>query len=130
LFLSCPVFAPLWGLVRSRVGISSANSFLLHDHFVQFTYSASGARSCRFFMQLLWLCCIRVIWHEPNNRIFKAKESTVLQLLEKVKVNSLWWMKAYNITFDINSHMWWSKPLDFYGNWQTDAWFFCRFFGF
>jgi hypothetical protein len=111
LFLSCPVFAPLWSLVRSWVGISSADPLVLQDHFVQFTYSAGGSRARRSFMQLLWLCCIWVIWHERNNRIFKAKESTVLQLLEKVQVHSLWWMKAYNVNLGINAHMWWSRPL-------------------
>ncbi|KAK2423985.1 hypothetical protein QL285_034394 [Trifolium repens] len=78
LFLSCPVFAPLWSLVPSWIGISSAYLLMLHDHFFQFTYSAGGSRARRSFMQLLWLCCIWVIWHERNNRIFKAKESPVL----------------------------------------------------
>jgi hypothetical protein len=63
LFLSCPVFAPLWSLVRSWIGTSSADPLMLHDHFLQFTYSASGSRARRSFMQLLWLCCIWVIWH-------------------------------------------------------------------
>ncbi|MCH80856.1 70 kDa peptidyl-prolyl isomerase [Trifolium medium] len=34
LFLSCPVFAPLWCLVKSWIGISSADPDLLQDHFV------------------------------------------------------------------------------------------------
>jgi hypothetical protein len=79
LFLSCPVFASLWSLVRSWIGISSADPLVLHDHFLQFTNSAGGSRVCRLFIQLLWLYCIWVVWHERNNRIFKAKESTILQ---------------------------------------------------
>jgi hypothetical protein len=90
LFLSCPGFAPFWSLVRSGIGISSADPLVLHDHFLQFTYSAGGSHARRCFMQLLWLCCIWVVWHKRNNRIFKANESTVLQLLEKVKVHCLW----------------------------------------
>jgi hypothetical protein len=39
------------------------------------------------------------------SRIFKVKESTVLQLLEKVRVHSLWWVKAYNVNVCINSHI-------------------------
>jgi hypothetical protein len=58
LFLSCPGFAPLWSLVRFWVGTSSADPLVLHDNFLQFTYSAGGSRAHRFFMQLLWLCCI------------------------------------------------------------------------
>jgi hypothetical protein len=49
-----------------------------------------------------------MVWHEQNTRIFKAKESTVNQMLEKVKVHSLWWMKTYNVNLCVNSHLWWS----------------------
>jgi hypothetical protein len=31
--------------------------------------------------------------------------------LEKLKVHSLWWVKAYNVNIGLNSHMWWSNPL-------------------
>jgi hypothetical protein len=62
---------------------------VLHDHFRQFVYSAGGSQARRFFMQLFWLCGILVVWPERNNRIFKAKESTVLQMLEKVNVHSI-----------------------------------------
>jgi hypothetical protein len=111
LFLPCPVFTPLWSLVRSWVGVSSADPLLIHDHFLQFVHSAGAPRARRFFMQLLWLCCTWVIWHERNNIIFKAKESSVLQLVKKVKVHSIWWMKAYNVILGLNSHLWWSNLL-------------------
>jgi hypothetical protein len=110
LFLSCPVFAPLWGLLRSWVGFSSADPVSIQDYFVQFSHSAGGSRARRSFLQLHWLCSIWVIWHERNSRIFKAKESTVLQMLEKVKVNSLWWMKTCNMNLGVNPHLWWSSP--------------------
>jgi hypothetical protein len=91
-FLFCPVFAPLWGLIQSWVGISSVDPVSIQDHFVQFTYSVGGSRARHSFLQLLWLFSIWVVWHERNSRIFKAKESTVFQMLEKVKVHSLWWL--------------------------------------
>jgi hypothetical protein len=72
LFLSCPVFASLWGLVRSWIGVSSADPISLQDHFLQFIHSAGGVRAHRSFMQLVWLCCISVMWTERNNRVFKA----------------------------------------------------------
>ncbi|MCH90956.1 kinesin-like protein [Trifolium medium] len=95
LFLSCPVFAPLWSLIRSWVGISSADPLEVHDHFVQFAHSAGSSRARRSFLQLLWLCDIWVVWHERNNIIFKAKKSTVHEMLDKVKTHLLWWMKAF-----------------------------------
>jgi hypothetical protein len=68
-----------------------------------------GSQARRSFLQLLWLCSICVVWHERNSRIFKAKESTVLQMLEKVKVHSLWWMKSCNMNLGLNFYVWWSN---------------------
>jgi hypothetical protein len=42
LFHSCIPFAPLWCMVRSWIGISSADSDLLQDHLVQFIHSSGG----------------------------------------------------------------------------------------
>ncbi|MCH86299.1 hypothetical protein A2U01_0007153, partial [Trifolium medium] len=53
------------------------------EHFVQFIHSSGGLRARRSFLQLIWLCSIWVVWNEWNNRIFKAKESTVHQMLDK-----------------------------------------------
>jgi hypothetical protein len=83
LFLSCPIFAPLWSSIRAWIGISSVDPLLLPDHFVQFTHSVGVSRARRSFLQLLWLRSIWVVWLERNSRIFKAKESTVPQMLEK-----------------------------------------------
>ncbi|MCH80187.1 hypothetical protein A2U01_0000951 [Trifolium medium] len=58
LFISCSTFGSLWALVRSWIDISSVDSTSLHDHFVQFTYSAGGSRAWRSFLQLIWLACV------------------------------------------------------------------------
>ncbi|MCI08753.1 70 kDa peptidyl-prolyl isomerase [Trifolium medium] len=58
LFLSCPIFAPLWCLVRSWISISLADPELFQEHFVQFIHSSRGLRARRSFLQLIWLCCI------------------------------------------------------------------------
>jgi hypothetical protein len=50
LFLSFPVFASLWHLVRGWVGTSTTDPYWLQDHFVQFVYSAEGTRARRSFM--------------------------------------------------------------------------------
>jgi hypothetical protein len=111
LVLSCPVFAPLWNSIKSWIGISSADPDRLHDHFIQFTHSSGGLRARGSFLQLVWLCCISVNWNERNCRIFKAKEITVHHMVVKVKLYSLWWLKAYNVTLGLNIHKWWSSPL-------------------
>jgi hypothetical protein len=112
LFLPCTIFSPLWLWcpIRDWVGTWPIRFryMTIFFFFFQFVYSAGGTwEACK----LLWLCSIWVVWHERNSRIFKTKESTVLQMLEKVKVHLLWWMKAHNADIDLNSHIWWSNPL-------------------
>jgi hypothetical protein len=55
LFLSCITFGSLWALVRFWIGFSAADTHILSDHFVQFTYSAEGHRARQSFMQLIWV---------------------------------------------------------------------------
>jgi hypothetical protein len=114
LFLPCTIFSPLWLWcpIRDWVGTWPIRfRYRTIFFFFQFVYSAGGTRGRRSFMQLLWLRSIWVVWHERNSRIFKAKDSIVFQMLEKVKVHTLWWLKANNTNTSLNYHMWWSNPL-------------------
>ncbi|KAK2357689.1 hypothetical protein QL285_094937 [Trifolium repens] len=97
-------------MIRSWIGVVSADPQLLQDHFAQFVSCSGGSRARCSFLQLVWLCCISVIWHEQNNRVFKATGITIPQMFEKVKLYTLWWIKAKNVTLGINSHLWWSSP--------------------
>ncbi|GAU51172.1 hypothetical protein TSUD_412070 [Trifolium subterraneum] len=110
LFLACPVIAPLWGMVRSWLGVAPAGTELVQDNFVQFVASLGGSRIRRSCLQLVWLCCISVIWHERNNRVFKAVGITIPQMLDKIKLCTYWWLKAHNASMGINTHRWWSNP--------------------
>jgi len=40
--------------------------------------------------------CVWIVWNERNNRIFKNIQTTMIDLMEKVKYNSFWWLKANN----------------------------------
>jgi hypothetical protein len=110
LFRSCPFYVALWGQIRSWLGIATAEPLCLSDHFYQFVYSAGASRNIRNFMQLIWLCSMWVMWNERNSRVFKNTDHTVHQVVEKIKLQSFWWMKASNISIRNNFHMWWSSP--------------------
>ncbi|AES88796.1 hypothetical protein MTR_4g062340 [Medicago truncatula] len=56
-----------------------------------------------------------VIWNEGNNKLFKQKESSLVQLLDKVRYHSLWWLKANNVVFMFGNQMWLSNPLSCLG---------------
>jgi hypothetical protein len=111
LFLTCSTFSFLWGLVRSWIGFSAVDTQHISDHFVQFTYSASGPRARRSFLQLIWFACVWIVWNERNLRLFGTSTNTVHLLLDKVKMFSYRWLKATNVSLVTNYHCWWSNPL-------------------
>jgi hypothetical protein len=111
LFLHCHILGTLWQHVRQWIGVSGVEPLSIRDHFVQFTYYLGDSRASRSFLQLLWLLCIWLLWNERNNRLFHNVHTTTFDLLEKVKHNSYWWLKANNATFVYGSQRWWSDPL-------------------
>ncbi|KAK2433359.1 hypothetical protein QL285_018637 [Trifolium repens] len=110
LFLTCGTFGPLWALVHAWIDCPRVEFVSLRDHFVQFTSSAGGSRARRSFLQLIWLACVWVVWTERNHRLFRGTESSIHQLLDKIKLFSFRWLKATNVNLASNCHMWWSSP--------------------
>ncbi|CAJ2640326.1 unnamed protein product [Trifolium pratense] len=98
LFLTCSVFGSLWSMVRAWIGSMAVDANSLPDHFVQFTQSAGGQRAQWSFMQLIWLACVWILWHERNYRLFRNTTSFLHQMLDKVKLFSYWWLKSTNVS--------------------------------
>jgi len=69
------------------------------DHFYQFIHSTGGYTPRRSFLHLIWLCCIQVLWSERNHQLFSNDAKSVTQLMEKVKITSLSWLKVKNACF-------------------------------
>ncbi|AES77986.1 hypothetical protein MTR_7g022630 [Medicago truncatula] len=51
------------------------------------------------------------VWNEHNNRIFNNIQTPIMQLLDRVKYHSLWWLKVNNATFMYGFYRWWSDPM-------------------
>ena len=99
LFLHCNTYAYLWQLVQPWLGFSGVDPQSLHAHFLRFTHYLGGMKACRCFLQLLWLLCVWLIWHERNNKLFNNSQLSISELMDKVKFHSYWWLKANNTTF-------------------------------
>jgi len=110
-FFHCNIFCTLWQHMRHWLGVSGVDPYNAHDHFLQFTNVLGSSRTRTSFMQLLWLLGVWVIWNERNHRLFNNGQNSMLDLLEKIKCNSLWWLKANNVSFVLGSQRWWSDPL-------------------
>jgi hypothetical protein len=111
LFLLCPFSSALWSLVRAWLDIQGVESQVISDHLPQFIHYASGLKSRRSFFHLIWLLCVWILWNDQNDMLCRNKQSSLPQLLEKVKSYSLWWLKANNVAFSFGTHSWWSNPL-------------------
>ena len=110
LFLHCHVFGSIWQHIRSWIGVTGVDTDNVSDHFHQFFHYSGHLKARRSFLQLLWLLCVWLVLNEQNNRLFKNTETSIEQLLDKVKFHSLWWLKANNTTFVYGSQSWWSNP--------------------
>jgi len=111
LFLSCLFFAVLWEQVRLWIGCVGVDFNIISNHFVQFTCMSGFGKARRSFLRLIWLLTSWVVWNERNNRVFKNVVTEAPRLLDKIKLLSLAWLKAKNVTFVFGTQMWWSSPM-------------------
>lgn len=94
LFLHCHCFGSLWHLVRNWLEIYRADPTDISNHFIQFGNIAGGSKARRSIMHLIWLSCTWEIWKQRNNMIFNNMDCSTVQILEKIKSHSFWWLKA------------------------------------
>ena len=110
LFLHCDVFGQVWQLVYLWLGVFSYTPFTILDYYLQIGSSSGIAKSRCSFMYLIWFASTWVIWKERNARIFHAKESSIPQLLENIKLLSFSWFKAYSVICYYNYYDWCHNP--------------------
>jgi hypothetical protein len=92
--VSIQIFGSLWYRIRSWIGVFGVYTDNICEHFQQFTHYTGHSKTRCSFLQLLWLLCIWLVWNERNNRLCNNTETSIEQLLDKVKFHSLWWLKA------------------------------------
>ena len=59
----------------------------------------------------VWILVLFVIWKDRNNKIFDNYFDQLTGLLEKVKLQTYWWLKANYITVDFDYPFWRQNPL-------------------
>nr|ABD28363.1 hypothetical protein MtrDRAFT_AC148289g7v2 [Medicago truncatula] len=106
----------VWYLVHHWLSVPLVNPLSISNHYLQFRISSGFAIFRCSFMHLLWFASIWVIWKEMNARIFRAKESTMHQLLENIKLISFSWFKANSISFYYKFYDWSQNPFHCVGN--------------
>jgi len=111
LFIQCDTSRELWSKVWNWLGISFVTPVHMRHHFIQFsTMSGLPRFSCLFF-RTIWFATVWVIWKERNYCIFQNTASTSIALLEKIKLNSFFWIKSKQPSFCYSYTDWWKHPL-------------------
>ena len=115
LFLTCEISSGLWVEVRLWLGIYAVSPGDVRHHYQQFTKIAGMPRCSHTFLTIIWFATVWVLWKERNNRVFQNTVATPFTLIEKVKLNSFFWLKAMFASFSYSYHDWWKQPLSCMG---------------
>jgi len=111
LFIHCATFSTLWHFIRCWIGMPGVDPLNIDDHFIMFTHFTGHSKAHQSFLQLIWLLCVWLVWNERNNKLYNNIQTTIEQLVEKVKFHSFWWLKANKANFMYGAQRWWSDPL-------------------
>jgi len=107
LFLHCQFFGLVWYHIYRWLAISTTSPLSVGDHFNQFTFVGGVAKARRSILQ--------VLWKERNNKLFKGKECSTAQVVDKIKSLTFMWLKAKFSSLPFNYHGWWLNPYTILG---------------
>jgi len=111
LFFSCDFFGKLWYGISHWLRYHIVFPEHVSDHLYQFGTLGGFFKRNRSTFNLIWLSCVWVIWIERNAWVFHQKEVPLHQLLDKIKLQSYWWLKANRPNFAFSYDLWWLNPL-------------------
>jgi len=115
LILNCNLFGSVWNHILQWIGVSAVMPVSVVDHFVQFNYFGGAAKSRRSILQVIWFATAWEIWKERNKRIFNAHESSIMQVVDKIKSVTFKWLKVKFTSLPFNYYGWWLSPFTILG---------------
>jgi len=102
LFFQCDHYNRLWLLISHWLGIVTALHGDLNTHVNQFCALGGSSKNSRTTFTIFWISVLFVIWKGRNRTIFQNHFDHLEALLEKVKLQTYWWLKTNFITFAFN----------------------------
>lgn len=104
LFFKCDYYGYLWLLILDWLGTVSQGDVISDSN--HFGGLGGFSRNSRTVFTIIWIAVLFVIWKDRNNKIFYCK-----MVVEKVKIQTYWWLKAHFILFDFDYLFWRLQPL-------------------
>jgi len=115
LFLHCSTFGSVWQCLLRGLGFSTALPLGVIYHFNQFSWDDGAVKDRRTILQVIWFATTWEIWKERNNRLFNGKQSSIIQVVDKIKSLTFMWLKEKYPTLSLNLHAWWLSPFSILG---------------
>lgn len=84
-------------------------------HLKQFTFLGGVSKSRQSILQVIWFATLWEIWKERNNGIFNSKVSSIMQVVDRIKLLTFKWLKVKYATLPFNYHGWWLSPFTIVG---------------
>ena len=100
LFFKCDHYGRLWLLISHWLGFVTVSHGDLHSHANQFCALGGFSKNSMTAFTIIWISVLFVIWKDCNKRIFHNHIDHLESLLERVKLQTYWWLKANFILFD------------------------------
>ena len=115
LFLHCSLFGSIWNHIFHWLGVVSVFPQDVTRFFKQFSLLGGVSKSRQSMLQVIWFATTWEIWKEMNNIISNAKESSILQVVDRIKLLTFKWLKVKFPTLSFNYHGWWLSPFTVLG---------------
>ncbi|GAU47989.1 hypothetical protein TSUD_272340 [Trifolium subterraneum] len=112
LFFQCEHYGKIWALISGWLGFVTAFQGTLSSHSTQFCGMGGLSKSCHILLTTIWAATLFIIWKDRNSRVFKAKHATIEVLVEHIKLQSYWWLKANYVLFDFDYSFWHNNPFN------------------
>ena len=94
LFFQCDHYGRLWLLISNWLDIVTALPGELNTHANQFCALWGLSKNSMTAFSIIWISVLFVIWKDRNRRIFQNQFDQLEALLERVKFQTYWWLKA------------------------------------
>ncbi|GAU20019.1 hypothetical protein TSUD_273540 [Trifolium subterraneum] len=111
LFIQCDVYSQVWHLVLNWLGLSTALHVSLGGHTEQFAGLGGNSKTSRNLFTIIWVSVLFVIWKDRNDRIFQMGNDSGVTLLERIKLQTYWWLKSHYVLFVFDYPFWRLNPL-------------------
>ena len=115
LFLHCNLFDSVWNHIYRWVDVYAVMPSNLADHFIQFSHVGGAAKSRQSILQVIWFATTWELWKERNTIIFNTIESSISQVVDKIKAITFRWLKVKLVTLPFNYYGWWLSSFTILG---------------